>query len=63
MVSDLITKHDLNITGFEAINTGFLLQQDLNEEIRRKLKKLKVNILSQGGSKQFPTHSKILMSL
>ena len=43
-MGDLINSQDLDIIGFEAINTGSLLQENLNEEIRKKLKKLKVNI-------------------
>ena len=44
-MSDLIKNADLDIIGFEAINTDFVLQQDLNQEVRTKLEKLKVNFL------------------
>ena len=44
-MGDLINNQDLDIIGFEAINAGSLLQQNLNEEIRMKLGKLKVIIL------------------
>ena len=44
-MGDLINNQDLDIIGFEAVNTGSLLQQNLNEEIKMKLEKLKVIIL------------------
>ena len=44
-MGDLINNQDLYIIGFEAINTDLLLEQGLNEEIRTKLVKLKVNFL------------------
>ena len=44
-MGDLINNEDLDIIGFEAINTGLLLRQDLYEEIKTKLEKLKVNII------------------
>ena len=43
-MGDLINNQDLDIIGFEAINTGSLLQQNLNEEIKMKLENLKVII-------------------
>ena len=50
-MDDLINNQDLDIIGFEAIDTAFLLQrnsteeQNLNEKIKEKLEKLKVIIL------------------
>ena len=44
-MSDLIKNEALDIIGFEAINTDFVLQQDLNQEIKTKLAKLKVKFL------------------
>lgn len=41
VVGHLINNEDLDIIGFEAINTGLLLQQNLNAEIKTKLEKLK----------------------
>ena len=43
-MGDLINNQDLDIIGFEAINTGSLLQQNLNEEIKMKLENVKVII-------------------
>jgi len=46
-VGDLINHPGLKIIGFEAINTGSLKQQNIQEEIELKLKKLKVIIHPQ----------------
>ena len=43
-MGDLINHPDLDIIGFEAINTGLLKQQSIEEDIRIKLNKLKVII-------------------
>ena len=42
VVSDLINHPDLDIIGFEAINTHLLKLQNINEDIKMKLEKLKV---------------------
>ena len=47
VVGDLINHPGLDIIGFEAINTGFLKLQNIEEYIRIKLNKLKVIIHSQ----------------
>ena len=43
-MGDLINHPDLHIIGSEAINTGLLKEENLNENIRIKLEKLKVII-------------------
>ena len=43
-MGDLINHPDLDIIGFEAIDTGLLKQQSIEEDIRIKLNKLKVII-------------------
>ena len=42
MVSDLINHPDLDIIGFEAINTELLKLKNIKEDIKMKLEKLKV---------------------
>jgi len=46
-VGDLINHPDLEIIGFEAINTGLLGHQNIKEDIKIKLNKLKVIINPQ----------------
>ena len=41
-MGDLINYPDLDIIGFEAINTGLLKQQNIKEDIKTKLEKLNV---------------------
>ena len=41
-MGDLINHPDLDIIGFEAINTGLLKVQNIKEDIKMKLEKLKV---------------------
>jgi len=48
VVGDLINHPDLDIIGFEAINTGLLEQKNIEEDIRIKLNKLKVIIHTEG---------------
>jgi len=43
-VGDLMNHEGLDIVGFEKINTGLLLQKNINEDIKKKLEKLKVII-------------------
>ncbi|XP_078368681.1 gamma-aminobutyric acid type B receptor subunit 1-like [Oculina patagonica] len=40
-VGDLVNNPNLEIVGFEAINTGLVLHKNINEDIKSKLKKLK----------------------
>ena len=48
VVSNLITREGLDIVGFEAINTNvvLVLQKNINDDIKKKLEKLKVIIHS-----------------
>jgi len=46
-VGDLINNPDLDIIGFEAINTGLLGHQNIKKDIEIKLNKLKVIIHPQ----------------
>jgi len=46
-VGDLINNPDLDIIGFEAINTYLLGHQNIKEDIETKLNKLKVIIHPQ----------------
>ena len=41
-MGNLINYPDLDIIGFEAINTGLLKQHNIKEDIKTKLEKLKV---------------------
>ena len=47
VVGDLINHPGLDIIGFEAINTAFRIQKNIEEDIKMKLNKLKVIIHSQ----------------
>jgi len=47
---DLINHPDLDIIGFEAINTGFLKHENIEEDIKIKLNRLKVIIHPQNQS-------------
>ncbi|KAL9978487.1 hypothetical protein ACROYT_G016009 [Oculina patagonica] len=40
-VGDLVNDPDLEVVGFEAINTGLVLHKNINDEIKSKLLKLK----------------------